>query len=75
VARDGSATVAVRVRIPEGFITVKPMPKPGWKLDVIRAKYQTPLSARGTKVTEGVSEVDWSGRRSSCAWSAVASKN
>ena len=27
----GSATVAVKVRIPDGFIDVKPMPKAGWK--------------------------------------------
>jgi uncharacterized protein YcnI len=58
---DGSATVAVRVRIPDGFIEVKPMPKPGWKLDVVRGKYQKPTSVRGTKMTEGVTEVDWSG--------------
>jgi uncharacterized protein YcnI len=58
---DGSATVAVRVRIPDGFIEVKPMPKPGWKLDVVRGKYQKPTSMRGTKMTEGVTEVDWSG--------------
>jgi uncharacterized protein YcnI len=57
----GSATVAVRVRIPSGFIDVKPMPKPGWKLEVVRGKYQTPVSARGTQVTEGVTEFDWSG--------------
>src|SRR5258708_3774629 len=58
---EGSATVAVRVRVPEGFIEVKPMPKPGWKLDVVRGKYQKPMSVRGTKVSEGVTEVDWSG--------------
>src|SRR5438105_13329142 len=58
---ESSATVAVRVRIPEGFIEVKPMPKPGWKLDVVRGKYPKPMSVRGTKVTEGVTEVDWSG--------------
>jgi uncharacterized protein YcnI len=58
---DGSATVAVRVRIPDGFIAVKPMPKPGWKLDVMHGKYQKPMSVRGTSVTEGVTEVDWSG--------------
>jgi periplasmic copper chaperone A len=58
---EGSATVAIRVRIPDGFIEVKPMPKPGWKLDVMRGKYQKPVSARGTSVTEGVTEVDWSG--------------
>ena len=58
-----SATTAVRVRIPDGFIEVKPMPKPGWKLDVVRGKYQKPMSVRGTKVTEGVTEVDWSRRQ------------
>src|SRR3979411_1114844 len=58
---DGSATVAIRVRMPDGFIEVKPMPKPGWKLDVVRGKYQKPNSVRGTKVTEGVTEVDWLG--------------
>src|ERR1700726_2709411 len=58
---DGSATVAVRVHIPDAFIDVKPRPKPGWKLDVVRGKYQKPISARGVSLTEGVTEVDWSG--------------
>lgn len=58
---NGSATVALRVRIPAGFVDVKPMPKAGWKLDVMRGKYQTPASMRGAKLTEGVTEVDWSG--------------
>jgi periplasmic copper chaperone A len=58
---EGSATVAVRVRMPDGFIEVKPMPKPGWKLDVVRGKYQKPMSMRSTKVNEGVTQVDWSG--------------
>ena len=56
-----AATTAVRVRIPDGFIEVKPMPKAGWKLDVVRGKYQKPMSVRGSKVTEGVTEVGWSG--------------
>jgi periplasmic copper chaperone A len=29
---EGSATVTLRVRIPDGVIAVKPMPKPGWML-------------------------------------------
>ena len=28
---EGSATVAVRVRVPDGYLDVKPMPKAGWK--------------------------------------------
>jgi uncharacterized protein YcnI len=58
---DGSATVALRVRIPEGYIGVKPMPKPGWKLDVKLGKYPRPFNLRDAKVSEGVTEVDWSG--------------
>jgi periplasmic copper chaperone A len=58
---NGSATVAVKVRIPDGFIDVKPMPKAGWKLDVSRGQYAKPINAHGAKVTEGVNEVDWSG--------------
>jgi periplasmic copper chaperone A len=58
---NGSATVALRVRIPEGYINVKPMPKPGWKLEVKRGKYAKPASQGEAKVTEGVTEVDWSG--------------
>ena len=58
---NGSATVAVRVRIPEGYLDVKPMPKPGWKLDVQKGKYPKSMSLRDSKVSEGVTEVDWSG--------------
>jgi uncharacterized protein YcnI len=58
---NGSATVAVRVRIPEGFVGVKPMPKPGWKLDIVKGKYPKSMSLRDAKVSEGVTEVAWSG--------------
>jgi uncharacterized protein YcnI len=58
---EGSATVALRVRIPEGYLNVKPMPKPGWKLEVKRGKYAKPASQGDAKVSEGVIEVDWSG--------------
>jgi uncharacterized protein YcnI len=58
---EGSATVALRVRIPEGYLNVKPMPKPGWKLEVKRGTYVKPASVGNAKVSEGVTEVDWSG--------------
>jgi uncharacterized protein YcnI len=58
---NGSATVALRVRIPEGYLNVKPMPKAGWKLEVKRGKYAKPASLGDAKVSEGVTEVDWSG--------------
>jgi periplasmic copper chaperone A len=58
---DGSATQALRVRIPDGYLNVKPMPKPGWKLEVKRGTYAKPASVGDAKVSEGVTEVDWSG--------------
>jgi uncharacterized protein YcnI len=58
---DGSATQAVRVRIPDGYLNVKPMPKAGWKLEVKRGTYAKPSTLGEAKVNEGVTEVDWSG--------------
>ena len=51
---DGSATTAIRIRLPEGIITVKPMPKPGWKLDTVSGKYPRSYSLGGAKVSEGL---------------------
>jgi uncharacterized protein YcnI len=58
---DGSPTVTLRVRIPEGVLAVKPMPKPGWKLDAVSGKYPKPASLGRAKVSEGVVELSWSG--------------
>jgi uncharacterized protein YcnI len=57
----GSATTKIRVQIPEGVIGIKPMPKAGWKLETIKGNYATGYDFHGTKVTEGVKEVVWSG--------------
>jgi len=58
---DGSPTTALRVRIPEGVIDVKPMPKPGWMLNIVKGKYAKTYSLYRAQVTEGVIEIDWSG--------------
>jgi uncharacterized protein YcnI len=57
----GEATHTVRVRIPEGFFAVKPMPKPGWKLDTVIGPYAQSHQDHGRTLTEGVREVVWSG--------------
>jgi uncharacterized protein YcnI len=57
----GSATIKIRVQIPEGVIAVKPMPKPGWNVGVIRGKYAGEYDYHGAKSAEGVKEVVWSG--------------
>src|SRR5689334_15271491 len=57
----GSPTTAIRVRVPAGIIGVKPMPKPGWQLNTVTGKYPKPYTLRGAPVTEGVTEISWSG--------------
>jgi uncharacterized protein YcnI/copper(I)-binding protein len=58
---DGQATQTVRVQIPEGVINVKPMPKPGWDLKVVRGAYKKTYRSHGKAVTEGAREIVWSG--------------
>lgn len=60
---DGSPTIAVRVRIPEGVTGVKIQPKPGWKTSVAKEKAASTADSHGNKVTETVREVTWRGGR------------
>ncbi|HKS19431.1 MAG TPA: DUF1775 domain-containing protein [Bradyrhizobium sp.] len=57
----GSATTKIRVQIPEGVIAVKPMPKAGWNIEAIKGKYPEEYEYHGSKLSEGVKEVVWSG--------------
>lgn len=58
-----SPTLKVRVRIPDGVIAVKPMPKPGWQIDVTKGAYGKSYTMfHSTTVTEGAKEVAWTGR-------------
>ncbi|HEY4319369.1 MAG TPA: DUF1775 domain-containing protein [Herbaspirillum sp.] len=58
----GSATLKIRVRIPEGVIAVKPQPKAGWKIDTVEGAYPKAYALHGAQVTSGVREVSWSGK-------------
>jgi len=58
---EGKPTNLVRVQIPEGFIAVKPMPKPGWTLEKVRGAYAKSYDYHGTPMAEGVKEIIWSG--------------
>lgn len=59
---DGTATHTVKVEIPEGYIGVKPMPKPGWTVKTVRGTYaKTYGFHHGAKLSEGVKEIEWSG--------------
>lgn len=56
-----SPTLKVRVRIPDGVIGVKPMPKPGWQLETVKGKYAKTYTMYHGTVSEGVKEVAWTG--------------
>jgi uncharacterized protein YcnI len=58
---EGHPTTAIRVRIPEGVIAVKPMPKPGWTIEIKKSAYDRPYDYFGETLTEGVTEIGWSG--------------
>jgi len=58
---DGSATVKITVKVPEGFIAAKPMPHAGWKIDLVKGKYAKAYDYYGSKIDSGVTEVTWSG--------------
>jgi uncharacterized protein YcnI len=57
----GEATVKLRVQVPEGYIGVKPMPKAGWKIDIVKGKYDKTYKFYGHSISEGIKEIDWSG--------------
>jgi uncharacterized protein YcnI len=64
----GAATTAVRVKIPEGVIGVKPMPKPGWTLSTTSGKYPRSYKLFHNELTEGVTEIGWSGGKLPDDW-------
>lgn len=58
---EGEATKVLRVTIPEGVIAVKPMPKPGWRLETVTGAYAATYDYYGTPLSEGVKEIIWTG--------------
>lgn len=57
---EGKATTAIGVILPEGFVSAKPMPKPGWTLSTRTTEYAHPYTVHGKEMREGVTEVLWS---------------
>ena len=58
---DGQPTLKVRVRIPEGVVAIKPMPKPGWRLETTKGAYVRAYQVHGETVSEGVTDIVWTG--------------
>jgi uncharacterized protein YcnI len=57
----GEATTVLRVQIPPGYINVKPMPKPGWTLEIVSGPLEKPVTHSGGVLAEGVTEIAWTG--------------
>ena len=58
----GSATVSLRVEIPEGVTAARPEAKPGWTITIERTPLKTPVPGEGGKMqTDRVSAIVWSG--------------
>lgn len=61
---DGSPTRTVMVKIPEGATGVRPQPKPGWEVRIVKARLDQPYKdAHGREITEKVGEIHWTGGR------------
>ncbi len=50
---DRSATTAITVRLPPGFVNAKPVPRPGWKLDATPAAITWTASGKESALPDG----------------------
>jgi periplasmic copper chaperone A len=57
----GSPVTQVIVHIPPGVQGAKPMVKPGWRIDIERAKLDPPYTSHGRAITEDVSQIRFTG--------------
>lgn len=59
---DGSDTTSITIKLPKGFVIVKPQFKSGWSVDVKKRKLEKPVPAGHGKMTdEEFDEITWSG--------------
>jgi uncharacterized protein YcnI len=59
--RDDANTTKIDVKFPPGFAEVSYQAVPGWQVKVIKEKLANPVQTDDGPVTEGVSEIVWSG--------------
>ncbi|MBA2963006.1 MULTISPECIES: YcnI family protein [Ramlibacter] len=57
-----AATRQVSVAIPAGVAGARPMPKPGWTVEIQREKLAQPFTSHGRTVTEDVTRITWTAR-------------
>lgn len=56
-----SATVSISVSIPPGILSVRPQPKPGWRIAIEKEPLAHAAHHHGHEVTERVARVTWTG--------------
>ncbi len=58
----GSATTVLRIKLPDGVVSVKPQMKPGWSVEIRTRKIDSPQPGmHGKSISETVDEVSWRG--------------
>lgn len=58
---EGSATTKVTIDIPDGVRGVKPMPKAGWQVDIVKQQLTQSYESHGKTVVEDVRQITWYG--------------
>lgn len=66
-----SPTRQLVVDIPAGVRGARPMPKPGWALEVRREKLAQPYTSHGRSITEDVTRISWTARTAEDALAAA----
>jgi periplasmic copper chaperone A len=56
-----SPTTSLTIRIPAGVVFVTPQRVPGWEVTTKQGKLAQPVEAEGETLTEGVTQVTWTG--------------
>jgi uncharacterized protein YcnI len=59
---DKAPTRQVSVVIPPGVTGARPMPKPGWSIEIQRGKLPEPVTAHGRTITDDVLRITWTAR-------------
>ena len=58
-----AATTALRIEVPAEMASARPQPKPGWTLEIERARLPAPVAGEGGRLlTERVVRITWRGR-------------
>lgn len=60
---NGSPTTRLRIRLPDGVIAAKPMPKAGWQIEIESGPYDKAYAFfHGATLKEGVKTITWTGK-------------